>query len=124
MQEIPIPETVASGLAKAGVGSASRHLFVCIGPECCSLAEGERLWERIKGRIRESGVSAMRTKAACFRVCQGGPWLVVYPEGVWYGGVTPERFETILQRHLLQGEVVEEWVAARNPLGPIGACGR
>jgi (2Fe-2S) ferredoxin len=75
------------------------------------------LWERIKARVRETGLSVMRTKAGCFRVCVGGPWLVVYPEGTWYGAVTPERFEVILSEHLLGGVPVERWVVARNTLG-------
>ena len=111
---------VRAGLEKAGLPGACRHVFVCIGPECCSTAEGEALWEVIKRRVKETGLKAMRTKAACLRVCMGGPWVVVYPEGVWYGTVTPERFEVILQKHLLGGAPVEEWVAARNPLGAVG----
>lgn len=59
----------------------------------------------------------MRTKAGCFRICAGGPWLVVYPEGTWYGEVTPKRFERILEEHLLGGKPVEEWLVARNDLG-------
>lgn len=110
---------VAAGLKKAGVGSARRHLFVCIGPECCSSAEGESLWEYVKERVRGSGLPAMRTKAACLRICTRGPWLVVYPEGIWYGEVTRERFEQILQRHLLGGEPVKEWVSARNSLNSV-----
>ena len=102
-------------LERAGLMHARRHVFVCIGPECCASAEGELLWDVIKKRVKQSGVAAMRTKAACFRICAGGPWLAVYPEGVWYGGVTPERFEVILQQHLLGDAVVEEWVAARCP---------
>ena len=109
--------TLAEGLAKAGVATAGRHLFVCLGPDCCAAEEGEKLWERVKQRVRETGLRAMRTKAACFRICTGGPWLVVYPEGVWYGAVTPERFERILREHLLGGEPVGEWIVARNTLG-------
>ena len=108
---------VQSGISKAGIQNAQQHLFLCLGPDCCSSADGEHTWKAIKRRLKETGIKAMRTKAACFRICSGGPWLVVYPEGVWYGGVTPERFERILQEHLIQGQPVREWVAAKNSLG-------
>ncbi len=109
---------IAKGLAKAGIVGAQRHLFICIGPDCCSTArEGEPLWEHVKQRIRETGVKVMRTKATCLRVCAGGPWLVVYPEGVWYGAVTAEKFDRILNEHLIGGQPVREWIAAENALG-------
>jgi len=110
-------EAIQAGLKKAGVAQAERHLFICIGPDCCSTTEGEQVWEYIKQRVRETGLKAMRTKAGCFRICAGGPWLVVYPEGTWYGSITPERFERILQEHLLGGTPVEEWLGTRNALG-------
>lgn len=108
---------LSEGLNKAGVGRANRHIFVCLGPDCCDPADGERLWEYVKQRVKETGLPAMRTKAGCFRICTGGPWVVVYPDGTWYGGVTQERFERILQQHLLKGQPVEEWLVARNDLG-------
>ncbi len=105
---------LAKGLYKAGVAGATRHLFVCIGPDCCSEREGDDLWSFIKKRTK--GVAVMRTKAACLRICTRGPWLVVYPEGVWYAEVTPERFERILHEHLEGGRPVEEWIVTRNAL--------
>jgi (2Fe-2S) ferredoxin len=108
---------IAKGLSKAGVASAERHLFICIGPDCCPPQAGERVWDYVKQRVRDTGLKAMRTKAGCFRICTGGPWLVVYPEGIWYGQVDVARFERILQQHLLGGEPVREWIVARNSLG-------
>jgi len=107
---------IDKGFEKAGLPTARRHLFVCIGPDCCSTSRGEALWDTIKSRVKETGVPVMRTKAACFRICTGGPWLVVYPEGTWYGAVTPERFERILQQHLIGGAPVDEWIFRVNNL--------
>lgn len=108
---------LSEGLNKAGVDRAKRHIFVCLGPDCCDPANGERLWDYVKQRVKETGLPAMRTKAGCFRICTGGPWIVVYPEGTWYGDVTRERFERILQEHLLGGQPIAEWLVARNDFG-------
>ena len=111
-------DLIAAGFVKAGVASAERHLFLCMGPECCAPAEALVVWEHIKRRLKEMRIPAMRTKADCLRVCSGGPWLVVYPEGVWYGAMTVARFERVLAEHLLGGTPVAEWVAIRNALCP------
>ena len=113
-----VDDTLAAAMTKAGLPSATRHLFFCIGPDCCATPEGQRTWEYAKARLGELGLDVMRTKAACFRLCERGPWLLVYPDGVWYPAVTPERFERILQQHLVNGEIVQEWVAAVQPLNP------
>ena len=107
-------DKLAKGIQKAGIPGAKKHLFICIGPDCCSKKEGEVLWEFIKKRVKDLPV--MRTKAACFRICRDGPLLVIYPDGTWYSRVTPARFERILTQHILGGEPVNEWVIAKNCL--------
>lgn len=109
-------DDVEKGLRKAGVTNARYHLFLCRGPDCCSPREGEETWDHIKAAIKEHDLPVMRTKADCFRVCADGPWLVVYPDGVWYSQVTPERFDRIRREHLESGVPVAEWVRATQPL--------
>ncbi len=113
----PLNEQIAAGIAKAGIRGARKHLLLCIGPDCCKSREGEILWETVKKRLKETGLPVMRTKAACFRICAGGPWMVVYPDGIWYGNLTPDRFERILQEHLIGVQPVREWVVEKNSLG-------
>ncbi len=108
--------SIDEGFAVAGIERAERHLFLCLGPDCAPIEEGQATWDYLKRRCAELNLPVMRTKAACFRVCVGGPWLVIYPEGAWYGGVTPERCERILQEHVVQGKPVREWAERTQPL--------
>ncbi len=107
----------AKSFEQIGGSTARRHLFLCTGPDCCSTEDGLKTWEHLKASLKEAKVPALRTKAACLRLCHDGPWLVVYPEGVWYAQVTPERFDRIRREHLEGGTPVTEWVRAVHPLG-------
>ncbi len=108
---------IDSGFEKLGLPTAQRHAFLCVGPDCCRAAEGEAAWKALKSRLKDEEVPIMRTKAACFRVCHGGPWLVVYPEGIWYGEVTADRIDRIVSEHLIKGRPVQEWVVRAHALG-------
>ena len=107
--------------AKLGIGSYQRHVFLCTGPSCCTTEVGLAAWEKLKQTLKEhnldSGPNACyRTKVGCLRICQQGPTMVVYPEGTWYHGMTADRIPQFVQQHLIEGQPVEEWVFARNPL--------
>src|SRR5262245_5510117 len=109
-----------------GVGDFHRHVFLCLGPDCCHPDVGQAAWETLKKELKDknltmtSGPNACyRTKANCLRICEGGPIVVVYPEGTWYGGMTAERIPLFVQQHLVEGKPVEEWIFARNPLPQV-----
>jgi (2Fe-2S) ferredoxin len=89
-----------------------RHIFICTNkrpPEnprgCCDpegLGELQLVFKRelaargLKSRVRAN-------KAGCLDQCEHGPNVVIYPEGVWYGGVTAEDVAEIVESHIVNG---------------------
>lgn len=109
-------DSVKEGLEAARIDGAQRHLFLCLGPDCADPRDGEETWDYLKRQCKKLELPVMRTKAQCFRICVGGPWLLVYPEGIWYGKVTPQRCERILREHILENRPIREWAEKIHPL--------
>jgi len=108
-----------------GIGAYDRHMLLCIGPDCCSSEEGEKAWAQLKkaaARLNGSPDKGRlyRTKVGCLRICEGGPTAVIYPEGTWYGCLTPENLDRVIEKDLANGELVEDLVIGRNPLSATG----
>ena len=56
---------------------------------------------------RELSGEVMVTNTGCFGICNSGPVVVVYPEGVWYKKVTVEDVAEIVESHFENGMKVE-----------------
>lgn len=108
------PFPAGSKIPVGEIERARHHLFLCIGPDCCAPAAGQELWDLLKAETRRLKVPVLRTKAACLRICRDGPWLLVYPEGVWYGRLTADRLRRILHEHIEEGRPVAEWIVTRS----------
>jgi (2Fe-2S) ferredoxin len=105
------------------IGHYARHVFLCTGESCSAPGVGEAAWEVLKRELKERNLSlaagpdaCYRTKVGCLRVCTGGPILLVYPEGTYYGGMSAERIPEFVQKHLVDREPIESRIFARNPL--------
>jgi (2Fe-2S) ferredoxin len=96
----------------------SRHVIVCTGGFCPPDRRGRALYSQLATLLQREGLlfgpaRVKRGETPCLGVCAGGPIVVVYPEGVWYAGVTPDLLERIVVEHLKNDRVVEEAVFFR-----------
>lgn len=96
----------------------SRHVFVCTGGFCSPEKNGRELYSLLPSLLDKEGLlfgpsRVKRGEAPCLGVCDHGPIVVVYPEGVWYAAVTPQLLERIVKEHLKEGKIVEEAVFHR-----------
>jgi (2Fe-2S) ferredoxin len=89
----------------------SAHVLVCRHKTCLKQG-GKRSARALKRALKERGLrdEVMVTKVKCLDQCGRGPVMVVYPEGVWYGGVDKECAHKIVTEHLEKGLTVEKRV--------------
>jgi len=76
---------------------------------CCSTKGAGEVLVAFKRALRIRGLDGRvrGNKAGCLDTCENGVSVVIYPEGVWYGGVTPADVEEIVESHVIGGKVVE-----------------
>ena len=93
-----------------------KHIFICLNqrPEgdprgsCDPSGKGE-LQRAFKVGLVKHGVKALvrANKCGCLDQCSQGPTVVIYPEAVWYGHVSPTDVDEIIESHIKGGKLVE-----------------
>jgi (2Fe-2S) ferredoxin len=95
----------------------THHIFVCINQRepgnsrgCCDPDGCERLRDAFKKEIksRKLGPLVRANTAGCLDQCELGPTVVIYPQGIWYGGVKPKDVPRILEETVINGRVLED----------------
>lgn len=94
----------------------NKHIFVCenVRPKdhprgCCSEKGSVQLRALFKRRLKELGLNTeVRANAAgCLDACEHGVTVLIYPEQIWYGGVTENDVEEIIQNHIIKNNPVK-----------------
>jgi len=90
------------------------HVFVCDqqkpeGVPCCAARGSAKTIEALRREIDARGLEDEVQITACGSIglCEHGPNMIVYPEGVWYSGVTPEDVPEIVKSHFENDTPVE-----------------
>jgi len=93
------------------------HVFVCDqqkpeGVPCCAARGSGQVLEALRREVNARGLEDEIQVTACgsLGLCEHGPNLVVYPEGIWYSGVTPADVPEIVRSHFQKGTPVERLV--------------
>lgn len=93
------------------------HVYVCDqqkpeGAHGCATAKpagSAAVIGALHGKLAAAGLSdeVQVTATGSQGLCDWGPNMVVYPDGVWYSAVTPADLDEIIASHFQQGRVVE-----------------
>ena len=109
----------------SAVSIYEHHVFICInerdgsdGRGCCAERAGAEVhaWFKQEGKARDWKGRIRVNKAGCLDQCARGVTCVVYPDNVWYGGVTVDDVDEIVESHLEGGVPVERLVIPHEEL--------
>lgn len=102
------------------------HVFICDqkkpeGAPGCAASGSGKVIEVMRREVGRQGMGDKVQVTTCgsLGLCEWGPNMVVYPEGTWYCGVTPDDVPQIVKEHFGEGKVVAR--LAKSDIGALKA---
>ena len=95
----------------------THHIFVCCNQRsaghrrgCCDPTGTEELRNAFKAEVKRRDLKPLvrANKAACLDQCEHGPNVVIYPQGIFYGGVTLDDVTRIIEATVIGGRILED----------------
>ncbi|HUX90370.1 MAG TPA: (2Fe-2S) ferredoxin domain-containing protein [Gallionellaceae bacterium] len=93
-----------------------KHVFICTQTRppnhsrgSCALNGSNAIFQEFLQQFERRGLwgKFAVTSSGCIGPCGNGPSVLVYPEGVMYGGVSKDDVAAIIEQHLLGNQPVE-----------------
>jgi len=87
----------------------------------CPLPESTPIWAHLRARqedekLRHRAPGMMSCRTSCLGPCALGPVMQIWPEGTYYGGMTQDQLDRVIDDHVIGGSPVAE--LAYTPGGP------
>jgi len=98
------------------MGRFSRHVFVCVNERepghpkgCCREKGSPEIRRLLKAELKRRGLSSIvrANTSGCLDACEFGVSMVIYPEGIWYGGIKESDIAEIVEKTIIGGEVID-----------------
>jgi (2Fe-2S) ferredoxin len=91
------------------------HIFICTNQRSgseklsCGEAHGLALVTEFKKQLKNSNLNLKTrvNKSGCLGICNFGPTIAIYPEGIFYVGVNTEDVKEIIESHIINKKPVE-----------------
>ncbi len=98
------------------------HVYACQQEKpgnapCCSARGSAAVLDALRKELgaKKLADTVQVTTCGSLGMCERGPNMVVYPEGVWYSGVQVSDVPELVREHFKKGKVVER-LANRDPV--------
>ncbi|MBA2875921.1 (2Fe-2S) ferredoxin domain-containing protein [Thermaerobacillus caldiproteolyticus] len=90
------------------------HVLICNGGSCMRKG-GEEVTTAIRSEIERLGLDSEvhTSRTRCNGRCEDACVVIVYPEGVWYKAMNAEKGRELVQKHLRDGQLLEEVMTYR-----------
>ncbi len=84
-----------------------KTILVCHGTGCTS-SKSTNIIENFKNIIQNRNIENVEVvQTGCFGLCAKGPVVIIRPENIFYAKVKPEDCEEIIQKHIIEDQLVE-----------------
>jgi (2Fe-2S) ferredoxin/predicted O-methyltransferase YrrM len=90
------------------------HVYACTqekpeGVPCCTQRGSLKMLEALRRELAAQGLmnDVQVTTSGSLGLCESGPNLIVYPEGIWYSNVQPEDVPEIVRSHFKEDTPVQ-----------------
>ena len=99
---------------------------IIVGMGTCGIAAGAaETQEAIVEALEKHNIDAEVASVGCIGMCSKEPLVDIEQAGrprITYCNVSPDMIPRLIEEHLIEGNVVEDWVMGRVPIEGIGRC--